>query len=119
MAEAIAAILMNPAGHIGKVYQLTGARPATMPEIAAEYAEALQRPVRYVDLPLDVWASKELPTKGLPTHVAHHISTMAVLHHDNRYDRWTDDVRSITGHAATSVHDWVQIHGREFAATSN
>jgi uncharacterized protein YbjT (DUF2867 family) len=116
VAEAIATILMNPAEHIGKTYQITGARSESMAEIAAEYAEALHRPVRYVDVPLDIWKANELPGKGLPTHVAHHISTMAALHHDNRYDRWTDDLRTITGHGAISVGDWVRSHSDEFSA---
>src|SRR5215472_5387230 len=43
VAEVIAAILANPAPHVGKIYELTGPRSQDARGLAAEYAEALGR----------------------------------------------------------------------------
>jgi NAD(P)H dehydrogenase (quinone) len=106
VAEVIAAILADPGPHIGRTYELTGPRSQDMYGVAAEYAEALGRPVRYADVPFDRWAD-ELRRRNLPDHLCQHLLTMAGLHADNRYDRLTHDVETITGRPATSVRDYV------------
>jgi uncharacterized protein YbjT (DUF2867 family) len=116
VAKVIATILANPTGHIGKVHELTGPRSQDMNAAAAEYAAALGRPVKYVDLPFDEWRDQELRARGLPEHVYHHILTMARLHADNRYDRLTHDVERITGKPATSVREFVARHAEQFRA---
>jgi len=63
-ASVIAAILANPAAHIGKVYELTGPRSQDMQGIAAEFSNALGRTVTYLDVPLEQWRDQEL--RGLP-----------------------------------------------------
>ena len=85
-----------------------------MTEVAAAYSEALKRPVKYIDLPFDEWRNRYLEDSGLDPHVKKHLATMAQLHHEGRYDRWTDDVRRITGHAALSVKEYAA--SQEFAA---
>src|SRR5438477_9761703 len=69
VAEVIAAILASPAGHVGKVYDLTGPKSQDVHGIAAEYAEALGRAVAYVDVPLERWRDEELRKFGLPEHL--------------------------------------------------
>jgi hypothetical protein len=50
----------------------------------------------------------------LPEHLAHHIETMARLHADNRYDRMTHDVETITGQPPESVREFVFEHADLF-----
>jgi hypothetical protein len=78
-----------------------------MKGVAAEYAEALGRPVAYVDMPFDQWRDDELGRRNLPRHLCEHLLTMARLHADNRYDRLTHDVGTITGKPATGIRDFV------------
>src|SRR5262245_53001818 len=59
VAEVVAAILASPAGHVGKVYELTGPKSQDLHGLAAEYAAALGRPVGYVDVPLEDWRDRE------------------------------------------------------------
>lgn len=115
VAEVIAAILASPAAHVGKVYELTGPRSQDMRGVAAEYAEALGRPVTYVDVPFEQWRDQELRHRGLPEHVYGHFLTMAKLHAANRYDRLTHDVEAILGRPATSVREFVKRNARSFA----
>ncbi|MCO5561327.1 hypothetical protein L7F22_014948 [Adiantum nelumboides] len=77
VARVITTVLEKPEGHIGKVYELTGPRSQDMNAIASEYAEALGRPVLYVDIPFDEWEDKELNNRSLPSHVFEHIRSMA------------------------------------------
>ena len=76
--------------------------------MAAEYSEALGRPVTYVDVPLDDWRDQELRSRGLPDHVFDHFVTMARLHAENRYERMTRDVAAITGRPALTVRSYVE-----------
>ena len=114
VADVAATILLRPAVHIGKVYELTGPQSHDMPALAAAYAAALGRPVTYVDVPLEAWRDEELRRRPLPDHVCAHLLTMAQLHAANRYDRLTQDVEAILGRPATSVRDVVARHAALF-----
>jgi uncharacterized protein YbjT (DUF2867 family) len=109
----IATILASPA-HLGKVYELTGPKGQGVRGLAAEYAEALGRPVAYVDVPFDQWRDHELRSRGLPDHVYGHFLTMAKLYAANRYDRLTRDVEAILGRQSTSVRDFVARNAASF-----
>jgi NAD(P)H dehydrogenase (quinone) len=114
VAEVIATILASSTGHVGKVYELTGPRSQDMHAMAAEYSAALGRTIAYVDVPFEQWRDQELRPLRLPEHIFHHLVTMAQLHADNRYDRFTRDVEAITGRPATSVRDFVARNGQLF-----
>jgi uncharacterized protein YbjT (DUF2867 family) len=107
VAEVIAIILANPTAHIGKVYELTGPQSQDMRGVAGEFSSALSRTITYVDIPLEQWREQELRGRNLPDHLFEHLLTMARLHADNRYDRLTRDIETITGRPATSVRDFV------------
>lgn len=107
VAEVIAAILANPAAHIGKIYDLTGPKSQDMSAVAMEYSAALGRRITYIDVPLEQWRDSDLRNLKLPDHVFHHMLTVAQLHAANRYDRSTHDVEAITGKPATSIRDFV------------
>jgi uncharacterized protein YbjT (DUF2867 family) len=115
VARVVAAILRDPTGRIGNVYELTGPESLDMKGISEQYARALGRPVMAQDIPLDQWRQQVLDPIGLPAHVAQHISTMARLHRDGRYDRSTDDVKQITGTAAQTVEQYVAAHRDVFS----
>jgi uncharacterized protein YbjT (DUF2867 family) len=119
VAEVVATILAQPTAHIGKIYELTGRRSQDLHAMAAEYADALGRPITYVDMPLEQWRDQELRCRQLPDHVFAHLLTMARLHAANRYDRLTHDIETITGRPATSVRDFVARHAALFGPQSS
>ena len=114
VARVIATILENPEGHIGKVYELTGPKSQSISAMAKEYEEALNRSVKYVDVPFEEWYQNEFLPKGLPDHVAGHIKEMARLHAADRYNRETRDVEKVTGKPATTVRDYVRTNDEVF-----
>ncbi|MGD0526139.1 MAG: NmrA family NAD(P)-binding protein [Polyangiaceae bacterium] len=117
VADVIAAVLVRPTPHIGKVYELTGACSQTMDAVAAEYSAALGRAVTYVDAPMEIW-SEELRRRDLPKHLFEHLLTMAQLHAANRYDRLTHDVEAVLGRPATTIRDYVARHPGLFGPTN-
>ena len=106
VARVIATVLRNAAPHIGHVYELTGPNSVDMSELAAAFSRALDRPVSYVDVPLDRWLAG-LSRMGLPPHTEQHVATMAQLHRDNRYDRTADGVERVTGIPPRSIEAFV------------
>ena len=118
VARVVYTILENPTVHKGKIYELTGPRSEDMNEIAKEYAIALNRPVKYIDTPYDKWLKEELSPLNLPQYVFHHVSTMAKLIAENRYDRLSSDVQKLTEKPSMSVREYVTAHPEVFSTVS-
>ena len=112
VARVAATVLRDPAAHIGQVYELTGPHSVDMTELAAAFSRALDRPVSYVDVPLDRWLAG-LSKLGLPPHTEQHVATVARLHRDNRYDRTADGVERVTGVPPQSIEAFV-VSRRDF-----
>jgi uncharacterized protein YbjT (DUF2867 family) len=114
VARVIAAVLLEPEERVGDVYELTGPEVLDISGLAEQYTRALERPVTAEDIPHDVWVRQHLRPSALPEHVQQHIATMALLHHEGRYDRATDDVERITGKPALTVEEYVRAHPKWF-----
>jgi uncharacterized protein YbjT (DUF2867 family) len=114
VARAVAVILDDPAAHIGQIYDLTGPESADLDHFARVFSEALGRPIRYRDVPLPAW-SDSLRQARFPEHVVRHLSAMAELTKQGRYDRMTDTLSKLIGEAPTNMHDFVKLHAAEFS----
>jgi uncharacterized protein YbjT (DUF2867 family) len=113
VARAAAVILDDPARHIGKIYDLTGAESEDSEHYARVFSEALGRPIRYRDVPTSEW-SEGLRKARFPDYAVRHLSAMAELTRVGRYDRMTDTMREVTGEAPTNMRDFVKLHAAEF-----
>ncbi|WP_220040258.1 NAD(P)H-binding protein [Nonomuraea aridisoli] len=116
VADVVAAVLADPAPHVGAVYELTGAASRDLRRLAEEFGAALGRRITYVDVPYETWAQRELGALGLPRHVTDHLATMARLHAANRYDRVTGDVQDILGRPPATIADFVAADPGRFAS---
>ena len=113
VARAVATIIEDPAPHIGQIYDLTGPESADLDHYARAFSQALGRPIRYRDVPLAAW-SESLRQMRFPEHVVRHLSTIAALTKQGRFDRMTDTLCKLTGEAPTNMHDFVKLHAVEF-----
>jgi uncharacterized protein YbjT (DUF2867 family) len=113
VARAVAVILDDPAPHIGQIYDLTGPESADLNHYARVFSEALGRPIQYRDVPTPAW-SEGLPQARYPEHVVRHLSAMAELTRQGRYDRMTDTLSKLTGEAPTNMREFVKLHAAEF-----
>jgi uncharacterized protein YbjT (DUF2867 family) len=109
VADTVAAVLQDPARHVGAVYELTGPTVLDIDGLSEQYSRALDRPITAERVDFDDWQSN-LTNIGLEPHVLQHISTMAKLHREDRYNRSTDEVQKLTGHPPESVEDFVRAH---------
>src|SRR5215831_6563026 len=113
VARVVAVILDDPAPHIGQIYNLTGPESADLNHYARVFSEALGRPIRYRDVPLPAW-TESLRQMRFPEHVVRHLSAMAELTRQGRYDRMTDTMYKLIGDAPTNMRDFVKLHAAEF-----
>jgi uncharacterized protein YbjT (DUF2867 family) len=109
VAEVVTAVLCAPRDHLGAVYELTGPATLDIDELAAQYAQALGRPVSAARPPYEEW-QEVLGQVGLPPYVQQHIATMARLHREGRYNRSTHDFEDITGHPPQSAREFLEQH---------
>ncbi|HSV78644.1 MAG TPA: NAD(P)H-binding protein [Ramlibacter sp.] len=115
VARVVAEILHQPAPHIGQIYNLTGPQVGDLHFFAGEYSEALDRRISYRDVDPQAWR-EQLQQWKLPTHLLEHVTAMAQLNREGRYDRMTDDVQRLTGTPAISLREFVRGHAEEFSA---
>jgi len=113
VARAVAVILDDPPPHIGQIYDLTGPESADLDHYARIFSEALGRSIRYRDVPLPAW-SESLRQARFSEHLVRHLSAMAELTRQGRYDRMTDTMCKLTGEAPTNMRDFVKLHAAEF-----
>ena len=114
VARVVAAVLADPAPHLGRIYELTGPRSQDMNGIAREYSDALNRDVTYQDIPPEDW-ERELKKLGLPEHLTRHLVALAELNRAGRYDRLADGVQRVSGRPPMSVREFVSLHADEFS----
>jgi hypothetical protein len=91
----------------------TGPESADLDYYARVFSEALGRPIRYHDVPLQAW-SESLREAKFPEHVVKHLAAIAELTRQGRYDRMTDTMRTLTGKAPTNMREFVKLHAAEF-----
>jgi len=82
---------------------------------AREYSKALGRTITFQDVPVEPWRESLLKL-GLPVHLVNHLATMADLHRAGRYDRMSDDVRTLTRREPLSVQEFVKKNAATFTA---
>jgi uncharacterized protein YbjT (DUF2867 family) len=117
VARAIAALLANPQPHIGKIYHLTGPQSENMHFFAQEYSKALGRTISYQDIPVEPWRD-DLLNRRWPVHVVNHLAALADLHRAGRFDRTSDDVRTLTGQEPLTVQEFVRKNAATFTPSA-
>jgi uncharacterized protein YbjT (DUF2867 family) len=112
-ARAVAAILDDPAPHIGRIYNLTGPESADLDHFAGVFSEALGRTIRYRAVPVEAWA-ETLRGYGLPEHLVGHLKALADWHVLGRFDRLTDDQLRLTCEKPVSMLEFVKRNAAKF-----
>jgi uncharacterized protein YbjT (DUF2867 family) len=116
VARAVAEILKKPAPHIGRIFNLAGPQSADLEFYAREFSEVLGRRITYRDIPLGAWRQK-LEGFKLPAHLIDHVTAMAALSQQNRYDRTSGDMQLLTGSEAMTMREFVAKHAASFTAS--
>jgi uncharacterized protein YbjT (DUF2867 family) len=91
---AVTALLDD--GHAGHVYELTGPRLLRFDQAVATIAEAVDRDIRYVTVPVDAWAD-DMIRSGVPTDVVQLLTYLFGEVLDGRNAHVTDGVHRALG----------------------
>nr|WP_271210299.1 NAD(P)H-binding protein [Rhodococcus wratislaviensis]GLK35471.1 nucleotide-diphosphate-sugar epimerase [Rhodococcus wratislaviensis] len=118
VARVIAAILQDPAGRIGQVFELTGPAVLDIDGLAEQYTRGLGQSVTGSDLPHDDFVELLSAVPDVSSHTVQHLLTVATLHRDDRYNRLTTDVEDVTGRPAQSVEQYVAAHRELFSKSA-
>jgi uncharacterized protein YbjT (DUF2867 family) len=106
VADVADAVLTEPGGHAGRVYELTGPRAVTFAEAVELISRASGQPMIYKQVsPAEYTAA--LVDEGWNEDDAHHLSEMFVLMERGVLAGTTDDVAGVLGRAPRTFEDYV------------
>jgi len=112
LAEVCVKMLVDPAPHISKSYELTGPELKDMYGFAEDYAAVLGRPVTYIPEDVEAWnkafldetvLQESLGDPGTARHVAAHLKGQTKLIASGRYDVLSDQLEPLLGHPPRTV----------------
>ena len=104
VADAAAAVLLDPTAHAGRTYTLTGPEALSFTEIATIVGEASGREVSYVDETLEEARASRAAYGAPDWEVAGWISTYTAVA-AGEHAEVTGDVEALTGHPATALRE--------------
>ena len=70
--------------------------------------------MKYRAMTWEEWADRYVKASGLPEHVSDHLAAMVLRYDENRYDRFTHDVETVTGMKPMTIGEWVRVHAGTF-----
>ncbi|GAA5144981.1 SDR family oxidoreductase [Nocardioides marinquilinus] len=106
VADAVVAVLRDPAAHAGATYTLSGGEALTFEEVATRAGAVLGRPLRFEDETLEeAYASRRAAYPDAePWQLDAWVSTYTAVA-DGSQAAVVDDVRRLTGHAPRRLED--------------
>jgi uncharacterized protein YbjT (DUF2867 family) len=106
VADVATAVLTEPDGHAGRVYELTGPRELTFAEAVGMIARASGRPLTYTQVsPAEYVAA--LIGQGWGEADAHQLAEMFALMEKGLLVGTTDDVAAVLGRGPRTFEDYV------------
>jgi uncharacterized protein YbjT (DUF2867 family) len=102
IAEAATAVLLSPAAHAGRTYELTGPQALTLAEAADILSTALGREVRFVDETLEEAYASRASYGAPPWQVDAWVTTYTAIA-AGELAAVSGHVEELTGHPATSL----------------
>lgn len=110
---AAAARVLTSGGHEGRVYDLTGPRALSYPQVAETFSAVLGRPVRYL-AQSDAQARQGMRARGVPDFHAAALIEVAAAYRDGGAERVTTDLADLTGRPARPLEQFVRDHRSSF-----
>ena len=116
-ARLIAAILAEPAAHLGKTYPLHGPIEQDQAGIAAAVSEVLGRKISYRPLTIPQYRER-LEKAGLPEIMIQHFCAVALDYQNGIFSGEDKIIAEVTGQPPMTVQEFVTLHRNAFAAVS-
>jgi NAD(P)H dehydrogenase (quinone) len=104
-----ARVLLDPAPHVGKIYEFTGAR-SNFGQFADVFSQALGRKITYIGVTFDQ-AEQAMKTRGLPDWLISHQRTAGqIAANGGLATEVTEPIRNIVGRAPLTTKQFVEDH---------
>ena len=116
-ARLIAAILAEPAAHLGKTYPLHGPIEQGHAGIAAAVSEVLGRKISYRPLTIPQYRER-LEKAGLPEIMIQHFCAVALDYQNGIFSGEDKIIAEVTGQPPMTVQEFVTLHRNAFTAVS-
>jgi len=116
-ARLIAAILAQPAAHLGKTYPLHGPIEMDQAGIAAAVSEVLGRRICYRPLTIPQYRER-LEKAGLPEFMIQHFCAIALDYQNGIFSGEDKIIAEVTGQPPMTVQEFVTFHRDAFKAIS-
>ena len=116
-ARLIAAILAEPAAHLGKTYPLHGPIEQDQAGIAAAVSEVLGRKITYRPLTIPQYRER-LEKAGLPEIMIQHFCAVALDYQNGIFSGEDKIIAEVTGQPPMTVQEFVTLHRNAFTAVS-
>ncbi|MBP1179822.1 NmrA family NAD(P)-binding protein [Methylobacterium sp. PvR107] len=107
--RAIAALLKDPAAHIGKTIPLSGPVEMDHDQMAAELSEALGRKIVFQDLPVDEYCAS-LAAMGVPAYIVQHFAGAMEEYQHGAMSGADNNVELLTGKRSMTVGEFARAH---------
>lgn len=114
-ARFIASVLIHPAGHIGKTYELCGPLELDHHGIADEISKVIDRKIAYSPATLDEYR-EHLKKYGLPEFTIQHFIEVAIDYQNGVFAGTNHLIEKVTGEAPATVAEFVRAKRRLFPA---
>ena len=116
-ARLIAAILAEPAAHLGKTYTLHGPIELDQAGIAAAVSEVLGRTITYRPRTIPQYRER-LEKAGLPEFMIQHFCAIALDYQNGIFAGEDKIIAAVTGQRPMTVQEFVTLHRAAFGAVS-
>lgn len=116
IARVASGILADPTFHVGERYVVTGPRNLSLTEMADVLSRELDRPVEYVDLPLEAWGEVLTGVDGMTDSLVTHLKAVAVDHQNGIFRGETDVVERIGGQVPQALDAFIREYRTVFGS---
>ena len=111
---AVAVAALTATGHDGKAYDITGPQPLSNAEQTAAIAEAIGRPLRYVDIP-EAAARDNMLAMGMPAEIVEGLLEFTAETRTGPDQAVSSAVPDVTGHPARTFTAWAAENAAAFS----
>lgn len=110
--------MLTEPGHRDRAYELTGPEALTYDEVAEQFSEVLDRPVRYADPSIPAFVARQLSRGRAPGFVVLMVGIYATARL-GLAGRVTDDVERLLGRQPRSMRDYLEDYADRFQPTGD
>jgi NAD(P)H dehydrogenase (quinone) len=119
LARVAVGILTDPDAHRAKTYVPTGPVSLSIAEMAAVFTRVLDRPVEYVDIPVERWRQILSNLEEMSPYLIEHLLRVAEAHQQGEFDAVTDVVHAIGAAPPKSLEAFIRQNATVFGVSQD